>query len=53
MADVWTLSLLLIVLWLMGLVTGYTLGGLVHVLGVLGVVVAIRSARRRRPVGGP
>jgi hypothetical protein len=36
-----TIAVLLIVLWLLGLVTSYTLGGLIHVLLVI-AVVAIR-----------
>ena len=39
----WTIALLLVVLWGLGLVTSYTLGGFIHILLVLAVVaVAIR-----------
>jgi hypothetical protein len=39
----WTLAVLLLVLWGVGLVTSYTLGGFIHILLVLAVVaVAIR-----------
>ena len=36
-----TLAIVLIVLWLLGLVTSYTLGGFIHVLLVLAVVVVL------------
>ena len=45
----WTLALLLFVLWGVGLVTSYTLGGFIHILLVLAVVaVAIRLIQGRR-----
>jgi len=45
----WTIALLLGILWLMGLLTSYTLGGLIHVLLVIAVVVlAIRLLQGRR-----
>jgi Family of unknown function (DUF5670) len=37
----WTLVLVMLVLWALGLATSYTLGGLLHVLLVVAVVVAI------------
>ena len=47
----WTLAVLLVVLWALGLVTSYTMGGLIHVLLVLAVVaVAIRLIQGRRIV---
>jgi hypothetical protein len=36
-----TLAVLLVVLWALGLVTSYTLGGFIHILLVLAVVVVI------------
>ena len=36
-----TVAVLLIVLWLLGLVTSYTLGGFIHILLVLAVVVIL------------
>lgn len=36
-----TLAVILLVLWLLGLVTSYTLGGFIHVLLVLAVVVVL------------
>jgi uncharacterized protein (DUF58 family) len=45
----WTLAVLLLVLWGVGLVTSYTLGGFIHILLVLAVVaVAIRLIQGRR-----
>jgi len=37
----WTIAVILLVLWLLGLVTSYTLGGFIHVLLVIAVVVVI------------
>ena len=45
----WTLAVLLLVLWGVGLVTSYTLGGFIHILLVLAVVaVAIRLIQGRQ-----
>ena len=37
----WTIFVILLVMWLLGLVTSYTLGGFVHILIVLAVVVLV------------
>jgi hypothetical protein len=37
----WTLFVIFLVLWLLGLVTSYTLGGLVHILLVAALVVLV------------
>ena len=37
----WTLAVVLLVLWLLGLLTSYTLGGVIHVLLVVALVVII------------
>jgi hypothetical protein len=37
----WTLAVLLVVLWGLGLVTSYTMGGFIHILLVLAVVVVV------------
>ncbi len=37
----WTLFVILLVLWLVGLVSSYTLGGFIHILLVLAVVVLL------------
>ena len=45
----WTLAILLLVLWGLGLVTSYTLGGFIHILLVLAVIaVVIRVIQGRR-----
>jgi len=45
----WTIAVILIVLWLLGLVTAYTMGGFIHVLLVIAIiVVAIRLIQGRR-----
>ena len=45
-----TLLVLLVVLWLLGVVTSYTLGGFVHILLVVAIaVVLIRVIQGRRP----
>ena len=37
----WTIAVVLIVLWLLGLVTSYTMGGLIHVLLVIAIIVVL------------
>jgi hypothetical protein len=37
----WTLFVILLVLWLLGLVSSYTLGGFIHILLVLALVVLV------------
>jgi hypothetical protein len=47
----WTIFIILLVLWLLGLVSGATMGGFIHVLLVIAVVVLlIRLISGRRPV---
>jgi hypothetical protein len=47
----WTIAVVLVILWLVGLVTSYTLGGFVHILLVLAIIVIlIRVIQGRRPV---
>jgi hypothetical protein len=44
-----TVAVLLLILWALGLVTSYTLGGFIHVLLVLAlIVIAIRVIQGRR-----
>ena len=48
---IWTIAVVLLVLWLLGMITSYTMGGLVHVLLVLAVVVVlIRLLQGRRAI---
>jgi len=45
----WTIAVILAVLWLLGLVSSYTMGGFIHVLIVLAVIVVlIRLIQGRR-----
>jgi hypothetical protein len=37
----WTITVILFILWLLGLVSGYTLGGWIHILIVLAVIVLV------------
>ena len=37
----WTITVILVILWLLGLVSGYTIGGWVHILLVLAIIVLI------------
>ena len=47
----WTIFVILLVLWLLGLVSSYTLGGFIHILLVIAVaVVLIRVIQGRRAV---
>jgi hypothetical protein len=47
----WTIAVLLIILWLLGFVSSYTLGGFIHILLVVAVVViVIRLIQGRNPV---
>jgi Family of unknown function (DUF5670) len=47
-----TIAVILIILWLAGLVTSYTMGGLIHALLVIAIVViVIRVVQGRRPLG--
>jgi hypothetical protein len=46
----WTIFVILLVLWLLGLVSGYTLGGFVHILLVIAVVVLLIRLIQGRPL---
>jgi uncharacterized membrane protein len=47
----WTITILLFVLWLIGMVSNYTMGGLIHLLLLIAVVtMLIRIIQGRRPV---
>ena len=46
-----TIALILIVLWLLGMVSSYTMGGFIHILLVVAIVVfLVRVIQGRRPV---
>ena len=47
----WTIVILLLILWFLGMVSSYTLGGFIHILLVLAVVaVLIRIIQGRNPI---
>jgi Family of unknown function (DUF5670) len=47
----WTIFVILLVLWLVGLVSSYTLGGFIHILLVIAIVVLIiQLLSGRRPL---
>jgi hypothetical protein len=37
----WTIAVILIILWVLGLVTSYTLGGFIHIALVIAIVVLV------------
>jgi len=45
----WTIAVVLILLWLLGLVSSYTIGGLIHILLVIAIImVLVRLIQGRR-----
>ncbi len=47
----WTIFVILLILWLLGLVSGYTIGGFIHILLVIAIVVVlIRVIQGRNPL---
>jgi hypothetical protein len=47
----WTILVILVVLWLLGVVTSYTMGGLIHILLVVAVIIlVIRLLTGRRVI---
>ena len=47
----WTIFVILMIMWLLGLVSGYTINGFIHILLVIAlVVVLIRIIQGRRPL---
>jgi hypothetical protein len=46
----WTVAVILIVLWALGLVSSYTLGGFIHILLVVAVIVVLLNVIRGRRV---
>ena len=46
-----TIAIILIVLWLLGLVSAYTMGGFIHILLVLAIIIIIvRVIQGRKPI---
>jgi hypothetical protein len=46
----WTIFVILLVLWLLGMVSSYTLGGFIHVLLVVAIVIALLQLIQGRRV---
>ncbi|MCX5841190.1 MAG: lmo0937 family membrane protein [Deltaproteobacteria bacterium] len=47
----WTIAVVLVTLWLLGLVSGYTMGNFIHILLVIAIIVMlVRVIQGRRPV---
>jgi hypothetical protein len=47
----WTIAVVLLILWLLGMVSSYTLGGFIHILLVVAIVaILIRLIQGRSPV---
>jgi hypothetical protein len=47
----WTLAVVLIILWLLGLVSSYTMGGFIHILLVVAIIIVlVRIIQGRKPL---
>lgn len=47
----WTIAVLLLILWFLGMISSYTMGGFIHILLLLAIVtVLIRVIQGRRPI---
>jgi len=47
----WTIAVVLIILWMLGLVSGYTMGSFIHILLVIAVIVVlVRIIQGRKPL---
>jgi len=44
----WTIVVVLIILWLLGLVSSYTMGGLIHILLVIAIIVVLLNVIQGR-----
>jgi hypothetical protein len=44
----WTITVILIILWILGLVSSHTMGGFIHILLVIAVVVILLNIIRGR-----
>ena len=48
---VWTIVVILLILWILGIVSSYTINGLIHILLVVAIVVVLlRIIQGRRPL---
>ncbi|MFA6434993.1 MAG: lmo0937 family membrane protein [Elusimicrobiales bacterium] len=46
----WTISVILIILWLLGLVSSYTMGGFIHILLVIAIIVVLVRVIKGRKI---
>jgi Family of unknown function (DUF5670) len=46
----WTIAVLLLILWLLGMVSSYTLGGFIHILLVLAIITVLIRVIQGRSV---
>jgi hypothetical protein len=46
----WTIAVIMLILWLLGLITSYTMGGFIHILLVIALVVILMNVIRGRRV---
>ncbi|HRI87230.1 MAG TPA: lmo0937 family membrane protein [Candidatus Hydrogenedentes bacterium] len=48
----WTIAVILIILWLLGIVSSYTINGLIHILLVVAIIVVlVRVIQGKKPLG--
>jgi hypothetical protein len=47
----WTIAVVLVILWMLGLVSGYTMGNFIHILLIVAIIVVlVRVIQGRRPL---
>jgi hypothetical protein len=46
----WTIAVILIILWLLGMVSSYTMGGVIHILLVIAIVVVVLRVIQGRKI---
>jgi hypothetical protein len=47
----WAIAVVLIILWMLGLVSGYTIGNFIHILLVIAIIIVlVRVIQGRRPL---
>ncbi len=47
----WTIAVILLIMWLLGMVSSYTIGGFIHILLVIAIVmILVRIIRGERPL---
>jgi hypothetical protein len=47
----WTIAVVLIILWALGLISGYAIGNFIHILLVIAIIIVlVRVIQGRRPV---